>query len=74
MNGTNDTSRRSPEQQRADASAILTRAIDALHRWQRHARNPAKNPRPVVGMEAIAARILRAEQHLNEADQKETSK
>lgn len=74
MNGTNDTTRRSPEQQRADASAILTRAIDALHRWQRHARNPAKNPRPVTSMEAIAARILRAEQHLNEADQKEADK
>ena len=72
MNGTNNTTRRSPEQQRADASAILTRAIDALHRWQRYARNPAKNPRPVVSMKATADRILRAEHHLIEAEQKET--
>ena len=60
--------RQSPEQQRANIVATITRAIATLHRMQGHLRNPAKNPRPIGGLEPVLKRLAAAQEALAHHD------
>ena len=60
--------RQSLEQQRANMAATITRAIDTLHRMQRHLRNPTKNPRPAGGLEPVLKRLAAAQEALAHHD------
>ena len=56
--------KRSDEQKRDDAVAVIARCIGTLQRWQQHLRNPKKNHAPLADLTVIAHRLTAAQERL----------